>query len=384
MNFLLTREQKMLRVSIEKFAREEIEPLLEKKVRKEKCVGELICKLARMGLLGINVPQEYAGSAYSNVDNVIILEEISRADPLIGLLVVVHNSLSVNHIKMFGSKEQKKKYLIRLASGQALGAWGFKEVRMSTDTSTMKTRAEKKDGYWIINGSKLFIVDVDFAEIQVVMALTDPEKGRRGISSFILEKGMKGLKLRKREEKSCKKADCTSELFFKNVKVPASNLIGKEGKGYEQAGAVLNDWNASISAFLLGVTAGALESGCKCVNGKTRFGQKSGNIKEIQWMLADNFTELDTARLLTYRAAILKDQGEDFSKESAMAVLLSGKLSVKASSLAVQILGGLSKSQNIDDFNIDSILTDNSENTLDIMRLVLARDVPSFFHVGYS
>jgi len=384
MNFLLTREQKMLRVSIEKFAREEIKPLLEKRVRKEKCAGELICKLARMGLLGINVPQEYAGSAYSNVDNIIILEEISRADPTIGLLVVAHNSLSVNHINMFGSKEQKKKYLIRLASGRALGTWGFKEARMGTDTSTMKTRAEKKDDYWIINGSKLFIIDVDFAEIQVVMALTDPEKGRRGISSFILEKGMKGLKPRKREEKSGKKADCTSELFFKNVKVPASNLIGKEGKGYEQAGAVLNDWNASISAFLLGVTTGALESVCKRVKGKTRFGQKSGNIKEIQWILADNFTELDTARLLTYRAAILKDQGEDFSKESAMAVLLSGKLSVKASSLAIKILGGLSKSQNIEDSNIDSILTDNSENTLDIMRLVLAKNIPSFFNLNYS
>jgi len=374
----------MLRESIEKFAQEEIKPLLGKRVRKEKCGGELVCKLARMGLLGINVPQEYAGSAYSNVDNIIILEEISRADPLIGLLVVAHNSLSVNHINMFGSKEQKKKYLIHLASGQALGAWGFKEARIGTDKSTMKTRAEKKGDYWIINGSKLFIVDVDFTEIQVVMALTDPEKGRKGISSFILEKGMKGLKLRKREEKLGKEANCTSELFFKNVKVPASNLIGKEGKGYEQAGAVLNDWDASISAFLLGVTAGALELGSKCVNGNTDFSQKSGDIKEVQWMLADNFTELDTARLLTYRAAIIKDQGENFSKESAIAVFLSGKLAVKASSLAIQILGGLSKSQNLEDSNIYSILTDNSENTLDIMRLVLARDVPSFFHVGYS
>ena len=382
MNFLLTREQKMLRESIEKFAQEEIKPLLKKRVRKEKCGDELICKLARIGLLGINVHQEYAGSAYSNVDNIIILEEISRADPLIGLLVVAHNSLSVNHINMFGSKEQKKKYLIRLASGQTLGAWGFKEARIGTDTSTMKTRAKKRDGYWIINGSKLFIVDVDFAEIQVVMAVTDPEKGRRGISFFILEKGMEGLKPRK--ERSGKKAGCTSELFFKNVKVPASNLIGKEGKGYEQAGTVLNDWNTSISAFLLGVTAGALESGCKCMKEKTGFSQKSGNIKEIQWMLADNFTELDTARLLTYRAAILKDQGKNFSKESAMAVFLSGKLAVKASSLAIQILGGLSKSQDLEDSNIDSILTDNSENTLDIMRLVLARDVPFFFHVGYS
>ncbi|MFQ5722315.1 MAG: acyl-CoA dehydrogenase family protein [Candidatus Aminicenantales bacterium] len=379
MDFLLTQEQEMLRDSIRNFAQKEIQPYVQESDEKGKWPEELTKKLGAMGLLGIIIPPEYQGAGYSNVDYVLILEEISKVDPAVGLVVAAHNSLCSNHINLFGSEEQKRKYLTRLASGQTLGAWGLTEAEAGSDAAALKTRAVKKDGYWLLNGSKLFITNGSLAEIAVVMAVTDPAKGRDGISAFILEKGMEGFRPGKKENKLGIRAADTSELIFEDVEVPFSNLIGEEGKGYRQAMTILDGGRVSIAGFSLGIAAGALESSLKYAKQRVQFKQPIANFQAIQWMLADGFTELEAARLLTYRAAFLEDQGKKVPKESAMAKLYASELAVKASSMAVQIFGGygFTKDYPVEKFYRDSKLATIGEGTSEIQRWIIAHKVLS-------
>jgi len=379
MDFLFTQEQEILKNSIRNFAEKEIQPFIKESDEKGKWPEELTKKLGDMGLLGIIIPQEYSGAGYSNVDYVIILEEISKVDPSVGLVVAAHNSLCSNHINLFGNEEQKKKYLTRLASGQTLGAWGLTEAEAGSDAAALRTRARKEEDYWVLNGSKLFITNGSLAEILVVMAVTDPEKGKKGISGFILEKGMKGFKAGKKEDKLGVRAADTSELIFEDVKVPAENIIGKEGEGYKQAMAILDGGRVSIAGFSLGIAAGALESSLKYAKERVQFKQPIANFQAIQWMLADGFTELEAARLLTYRAAFIEDQGKKIPKESAMAKLFSSELAVKASSTAVQILGGygFTKDYPVEKFYRDSKLATIGEGTSEIQRWIIAQKVLS-------
>ncbi len=379
MDFLFTQEQEILKDSIRNFADKEILPFVKESDEKGKWPEELTKKLGEMGLLGIIIPPEYSGAGYSNMDYVIILEEISKVDPSVGLVVAAHNSLCSNHFNLFGSEEQKKKYLTRLASGQTLGAWGLTEAEAGSDAAALKTKARKEGDYWVLNGSKLFITNGSLAEILVVMAVTDPEKGRRGISAFILEKGMEGFKPGKKEDKLGVRSADTSELIFEDVKVPAENIIGKEGDGYKQAMAILDGGRVSIAGFSLGIAAGALESSLKYAKERSQFDQPIANFQAIQWMLADGFTELEAARLLTYRAAFMEDQGKKVPKESAMAKLFSSELAVKASSMAVQIFGGYGfiKDYPVEKFYRDSKLATIGEGTSEIQRWIIAQKVLS-------
>ncbi len=379
MDFILSEEQQSLRESIRNFARKEIEPLIKEFDEKGEWPGVLTGKLAALGLLGIVVPAEYGGCGYSNVDYVIILEELSKVDPSVGLVVAAHNSLCANHLNLFGTEEQKKKYLTRLAEGQTLGAWGLTEAVAGSDAAAMKTRAEKKGGHWILNGSKLFITNGSQAEICVVMALTDPAKGRKGISAFILEKGMPGFLAGKKEDKLGIRAADTSELVFEDVQVPAENLLGKENEGYRGAMDILDGGRVSIAAFSLGIAAGALEASLRYSKERVQFDQPIANFQAIQWMLADGFTELEAARLLTFRAAFLEDQGKKIPKESAMAKLYASELAVRASSNAVQILGGygFTKDYPVEKFYRDSKLATIGEGTSEIQRWIIAQKVLS-------
>lgn len=379
MDFLFTQEQEILKDSIRNFADKEILPFVKESDEKGKWPEELTKKLGEMGLLGIVIPPEYSGAGYSNVDYVIILEEISKVDPSVGLVVAAHNSLCSNHLNLFGSEEQKKKYLTRLASGQTLGAWALTEAEAGSDAAALKTKARKEGDYWVLNGSKLFITNGSLAEILVVMAVTDPEKERKGISAFILEKGMEGFKPGKKEDKLGVRSADTSELIFEDVKVPAENIIGKEGDGYKQAMAILDGGRVSIAGFSLGIAAGALESSLKYAKERSQFDQPIANFQAIQWMLADGFTELEAARLLTYRAAFLEDQGKKVPKESAMAKLFSSELAVKASSMAVQIFGGYGfiKDYPVEKFYRDSKLATIGEGTSEIQRWIIAQKVLS-------
>jgi alkylation response protein AidB-like acyl-CoA dehydrogenase len=333
--------------------------------------------LWEMGLLGIVIPTEYSGAGYTNCDYVIILEEISKVDPSVGLVVAAHNSLCSNHLNLFASEEQKRKYLTRLAIGESLGAWGLTESGAGSDAAAMKTRAEKKGDHWILNGSKLFITNGSLAETHVVMAMTAPEQKRNGISAFILEKGMDGFQVGKIEDKLGIRSADTAELILEDVKVPAENLIGEEGKGYRQAMAVLDGGRVSIAGFSLGIAAGALESALKYAKERVQFDQPIADFQAIQWMLADGFTELDAARLLTYRAAFLEDQGKKIPKESAMAKLFASELAVKSSSMAVQILGGygFTKDYPVEKFYRDSKLATIGEGTSEVQRWIIAQKV---------
>jgi alkylation response protein AidB-like acyl-CoA dehydrogenase len=379
MDFLLTEEQEILKASIRKFAEKEIQPLIKESDEAGKWPEILTRKLGEMGLLGIVIPTEYSGAGYTNCDYVIILEEISKVDPSVGLVVAAHNSLCSNHLNLFASEEQKKKYLTRLATGETLGAWGLTEAGAGSDAAAMKAKAEKQGDHWILNGSKLFITNGSLAEIHVVMAVTDPEDKRRGISAFILEKGMPGFHVGKKEDKLGIRSADTSELIFEDVKVPAENLIGEEGKGYRQAMAVLDGGRVSIAGFSLGIAAGALESALKYAKERVQFDRPIADFQAIQWMLADGFTELDAARLLTYRAAFLEDQGKKIPKESAMAKLFASELAVKSSSMAVQVHGGygFTKDYPVEKFYRDSKLATIGEGTSEVQRWIIAQKVIS-------
>jgi len=377
MDFLLTDEQKMLKESIKKFAQKEIQPLVKESDQKAEWPEALTGKLGEMGLLGITIPPEYSGAGYSNLDYIIILEELSKVDPSVGLVVAAHNSLCANHINLYGSQEQKKKYLTRLALGKTLGAWGLTEAGAGSDAADLKTQAVKKGDTWVLNGSKLFITNGSIAEILVIMAITDPEKGRKGISTFIVEKGTEGFTVGKKEEKLGIRAADTAELIFGDVILPAENLIGEEGKGYRQAMGILDGGRVSIAAFSLGIAAGALDAALKYSKEREQFGQPISNFQAIQWMLADGYTELDAARLLTYRAAFLEDKGIRVPRESAMAKLYASELAVRASSDAVQILGGygFSKEYPVEKFYRDSKLATIGEGTSEIQRWIIAHQV---------
>jgi len=377
MDFLLTDEQKMLKEAIKKFAQKEIQPLVKESDQKGEWPEELTLKLGEMGLLGIIIPPEYSGAGYSNLDYVIILEELSKVDPAVGLVVAAHNSLCANHINLFGTQEQKKKYLTRLASGKTLGAWGLTEAGAGSDAAALKTQAVKKGDTWVLNGSKLFITNGSLAEILVIMAVTDPEKGRKGISTFIVEKGTDGFTVGKKEEKLGIRAADTAELIFEDVILPAENLIGEEGKGYRQAMGILDGGRVSIAAFALGIAAGALDAALKYSKEREQFDQPISNFQAIQWMLADGYTELDAARLLTYRAAFLEDKGKRVPRESAMAKLYASELAVRASSDAVQILGGygFSKEYPVEKFYRDSKLATIGEGTSEIQRWIIAHQL---------
>jgi alkylation response protein AidB-like acyl-CoA dehydrogenase len=332
-----------------------------------------------MGLLGIVIPTEYSGAGYSNVDYVIILEEISKVDPSVGLVVAAHNSLCSNHLNLFASEEQKKKYLTSLAKGETLGAWGLTEPSAGSDAAALRTKAIKKGDHWLINGSKVFITNGSLAEIHVVMAITDPDKKREGISAFILEKGMEGFKVGKKEDKLGIRSADTAELIFEDVRVPEENLIGEEGKGYRQAMAVLDGGRVSIAAFSLGIAAGALDSALQYAKERVQFDQPISNFQAIQWMLADGYTELDAARLLTYRAAFLEDRGKKIPKESAMAKLFASELAVRSSSMAVQVHGGygFTKDYPVEKFYRDSKLATIGEGTSEVQRWIIAHKVLS-------
>ena len=379
MDFLFTEEQKILKDSIRNFAQKEIQPLIKDSDEKGVWPESLTGKLADLGLLGIIIPPEYSGAGYSNLDYVIILEELSKVDPSVGLVVAAHNSLGANHLNLFGTEAQKKKYLTKLASGRALGAWALTEAGAGSDAAAMKTRAEKKGDFWLLNGTKLFITNGSLAEIYVVMAITDQSKGRNGISAFILERGMAGFRPGKKEDKLGVRAADTSELIFEDVRVPAENLLGEENSGYRAAMAVLDGGRVSIAGFSLGIAAGALESSLKYAKERVQFDQPIADFQAIQWMLADGFTELEAARLLTYRAAFLEDQGKKIPKESAMAKLFSSELAVKASSNAVQILGGYGyvKDYPVEKFYRDSKLATIGEGTSEIQRWIIAQKILS-------
>ncbi len=375
--FVLTEDQEALRKEIRQFAAREIAPHVMEWDEKSEFPAAVVKKLGKMGLLGVIFPPEYGGAGMGYVDYVLAIEELSAVDGSVGIIVAAHNSLGTNHIFLAGNEAQKRKYIPKLASGEWLGAWGLTEPGSGSDAGGARTTAVRTGDKYVLNGSKTFITNGSHADTAVVIAVTDKSKGTHGLSAFVVEKGTKGFRPGKKENKMGLRASDTAELIFEDCEIPAENLLGVEGEGFIDSMRVLDGGRISIAALSLGIARGALDAATKYVKERRQFGKAIAEFQGIQWKLADMATELDAARLLTQRAAVLKDSGRTVTRESAMAKLFASEVAVKICNEAVQLFGGYGfiKDYPAEKFYRDVKLCTIGEGTSEIQRMVIAREI---------
>ena len=377
MDFRPTDEQALLRSTVREFAETEIRPHVMEWDTAQAFPPSLWPKLAALGLTGIQFPDEYGGSAMSAVDYCICIEELARVCPGVALSVAAHNGLCSAHIAMFGSPEQKRRFLPRLMNGEAIGAWGLTEAGAGSDAAAMRTVAVRQGDSWVINGSKHFITHGKIGSVMVAMAVTDRTKGHRGVSAFVIEHGTPGMSAGKKEDKLGMRASDTSEVIFQDCRVPGSQLLGDEGQGFINTLQVLDAGRIGIAALSVGLAQGAYEAALHYAKERRQFGQPIAAFQAIQWKLADNAVRIEAARLLTYRAAFLKDLGGRTTRESSMAKLYASEIAVKAADDCVQIHGGYGfvKDYPAEKYFRDVKLLTIGEGTSEIQRLVIARQL---------
>jgi alkylation response protein AidB-like acyl-CoA dehydrogenase len=384
LEFSLTDEQQQLRRTVRKFAEAEILPHVMEWDEVSHFPSEIIPKLAHMGFLGVIFPEKYGGAGMGYVEYAIIIEELSRVDGSVGIIVAAHNSLCTNHIYKFGTEEQKRKYVVPLAQGEKLGCWSLTEPEAGSDAGGTRTVAVKKDGGWLINGSKTFTTNGHYADICVTMAVTDSSKKSHGISAFVIEKGTAGFRPGKKENKLGLRASDTSEVVFTDCRVPSGNLLGKEGEGFVNSLQILDGGRISIASLGLGMAQGAYEASLRYAKQRKQFGKPIADFQAIQFKLADMATEIEAARLLTYQAAWLADRAiasgdheARFTRESSMAKLYAGEVAVRVANEAVQIHGGYGfiKDYPAEKYYRDVKLCTIGEGTSEIQRLVIARQI---------
>ncbi|HEX8071159.1 MAG TPA: acyl-CoA dehydrogenase [Pyrinomonadaceae bacterium] len=377
MNFDLNEEQQQIKASVREFAEGEIAPHVRAWDEAQHFPVELLPKLAAQGFMGVIFPEQYGGAGLGYVEYVTIIEELSRVDGSVGISVAAHNSLCSNHIFTFGTEEQKQKFLVPLASGEKLGAWGLTEPQAGSDASGTRTTAVRHGNEWVVNGSKNFITHAIHGDVCVAVASTDRAMRSKGITAFIFEKGMKGFGPGKKEDKLGLRASETASVIFEDCRVPDANRLGPEGLGFIQAMQILDGGRISIAALALGIAQGAYESALRYSKERQQFGRPISEFQAIQFKLADMATQIEAARLLTYRAAYLKDQGKKVTQESAMAKLYASEMSVRVSEEAIQIHGGYGYTKDYppEKFWRDSKLCTIGEGTSEIQRLVIARQL---------
>jgi alkylation response protein AidB-like acyl-CoA dehydrogenase len=375
--FHLTDEQEQLRKEIRDFAEREIAPNVSRWDENSEFPLEVVQKLGEMGLMGMIFPVELGGSGLGYSDYALAVEELSAVDGSIGIIVASHNSLCTNHIFVAGNDAQKQKYIPLLASGKWLGAWGLTEPGSGSDAASARTTAVRKGDRWILNGNKTFITNGHYADVSVIIAVTDRSKGTRGLSAFVVEKGTPGFRAGKKENKLGLRASDTSELIFEDCEIPAENLLGLEGEGFIDSMRILDGGRISIAALSLGIGRGAFDAARKYVKERHQFGKAISEFQGIQWKLADMATQLDAARLLTQRAAVMKDAGEKTTLESSMAKLMASEVAVRICDEAVQLHGGYGfiKDYPVEKFYRDVKLCTIGEGTSEIQRLVIAREI---------
>jgi len=375
--FVLTEDQEHLRREIRTFAEQEIAPNVMAWDEDGEFPLEAVKKLGQMGLLGIIFPAAYGGAGLGYVDYVLAIEELSAVDGSLGLTVAAHNSLGTNHVFLAGTDAQKKKYLPLLTTGEWLAAWALTEPGSGSDASNARTTAVKRGERYVLNGSKVFITNGRYADLTVVVAVTDKSKGTHGLSAFVVEKGTKGFRPGKKENKLGLRASDTSELIFEDCEIPEENLLGAEGEGFIDAMRVLDGGRISIAALSLGIARGALDAALQYVKERRQFGKAIAEFQGIQWKLADMATELDAARLLTQRAAVLKDAGRKTTRESSMAKLFASETAVHICNETVQLFGGYGfiKDYPAEKFYRDVKLCTIGEGTSEIQRMVIAREI---------
>jgi alkylation response protein AidB-like acyl-CoA dehydrogenase len=375
--FVLTEEQEHLQREIRAFAAREIAPNIMKWDEASEFPLATIKELGKLGLLGVIFPPEYGGAGLGYVDYALAIEELSAVDGSLGITVAAHNSLGTNHIFLAGNELQRRRYIPLLASGEWLAAWALTEPGSGSDASSARTTAVKKGDRYVLNGNKTFITNGHYADVAVAIAVTDKSKGTHGLSAFIVEKGTKGFRPGKKENKLGLRASDTSELIFEDCEIPEENLLGQEGEGFVDAMRVLDGGRISIAAMAVGIARGALDAALRYVKERRQFGKAIAEFQGTQWKLADMATELDAARLLTQRAAVLKDAGRTVTRESSMAKLFAGEVAVRICNEAVQLFGGYGviKDYPAEKYYRDVKVCTIGEGTSEIQRMVIAREI---------
>ena len=326
--------------------------------------------------MGVTVPSEYGGSAFGYIPYAVVIEELARVDGSIALVVAAHNSLCANHILLAGSEQQKKKYLVPLAQGEKLGCWSLTEPGAGSDAGGTRTVARLVGNSWVLNGSKTFTTNAHYADVCVAMAVTDKQKGKHGISAFIIENGTPGFRHGKTEDKLGMRASNTGEIIFEDCRIPEENCLGEEGQGFVDSLRVLDGGRISIAALSVGIAQGAFEASLNYSRERQQFGRPIAGFQAIRFKLADMATEIDAARLLTWRAAALATQGKRVTRESSIAKLFASEVAVRVAGEAVQIHGGygFTKDYPVEKFYRDVKLCTIGEGTSEIQRLVIARE----------
>jgi len=374
MVFDLTEEQQMIQDMARNFAQKEVLPKAAELDETGRFPEELVRQMAELGLMGIAVPEEFGGAGMDNVSYAIAMEEIARACASTAVILSVNNSLACEPISAFGTVEQKKKYLVPLASGKHLGCFGLTEPGAGSDAGSQKTTAVRDGDHYLVNGTKNFITNAPQADTCVLFTMTDKEQRHKGITAFILDMKYKGVTVGKHEKKMGINASATASIILEDVKIPAENRLGKEGDGFKVAMHTLDGGRIGIASQALGIARASLEDALAYSRERKQFGQPIANFQAIQWMLADMATEIEAARLLVYRAAWLKDRKIRHSKESSMAKLYASEVAMRAGVKGIQIHGGYGyiKEYPAERHFRDAKITEIYEGTSEIQRLVIA------------
>jgi alkylation response protein AidB-like acyl-CoA dehydrogenase len=377
LDFQLNDEQQQLKKTVREFAEREILPHVMEWDEAARFPMEVVKELGRLGLMGIIFPAEYGGAGMGYIEYATAIEELSRVDGSVGIIVAAHTSLCSNHIFLAGNETQKQKYIPKLATGEFIGAWGLTEPNSGSDAGGARCSAVRKGDKWVLNGTKTFITNGSYADVYVVVAVTDRTNGTHGLSAFVVEKGTKGFRPGKKENKLGLRASDTSELIFEDCEIPEDHLLGKEGDGFIDAMRILDGGRISIAALGLGMAQGAFDSALKYSKQRKQFGKAISEFQAIQWKLADMATEIDAARLLTMRAAWLKDNHMKTTLESSMAKLYTSEVAARAANEAVQIHGGYGfiKDYPAEKFYRDVKLCTIGEGTSEIQRMVISRQL---------
>ena len=377
MDFSLNEEQKMLRAMVRDFAAREVEPAAAKIDDTEVIPDGLVAQMAELGLFGLTIPEEYGGSGKGKTEFCIAIEELCRASAAVAAIFPVSLSLAIHPVIAFGSIEQKKKYLPAHASGQRLACFGLTEAGAGSDPAAIQTTARRRDDGYVLNGNKLFISLGAEADIAVVFATVDREKGHRGITAFIVEKGTAGFSVGKHERKMGLHGISAVELIFEDCFVPAENRLGEEGAGFKIAMDALNASRTTVAAEAVGISQAAYDAALKYARERQQFGRPIAKFQAIQWMLADMATQIEAARLMTYWAASMEDEGKPYIKEAAMAKLFASEVSRMVTNNALQIHGGYgyTKDYPVERYLRDARLTEIYEGTSEIMRLTIAKNL---------
>ncbi len=376
-DFGLTDEMKMLRQSVREFAVAQILPHVMKLDEAQEFPLSIVRQMADLGYLGVTIPAELGGAGLLPMHFVIVMEEISRVDPSVGLTLAAHSGLCLQHISLFGSEEQKKRYVPDLATGAKIGSWCLTEPGSGSDASGMKTSAVRDGDAYVISGSKIFITNGSHASTYVVMAKTDLGKGNKGISAFIVERGMRGVAVGKKENKLGMRASDTVTMMFDEVRVPKENLIGVEGDGFKQALGVLDNGRIGIAALSVGLAQGALDAAVNYSKERHAFGKSISEFQGIQFKLADMATEIQAARLLTYRAAMERQKGEPINLIAAQAKLFASEVAQRVATEAIQVHGGYGfiKEFPVEKFYRDVKLLTIGEGTSEVQKMVISRNL---------